>query len=59
VSLSQGDLCLSCPGSAVELGLLLPYLAGAVVEKVVAAAGLLIGGQVSNPARAYSSGSGE
>jgi hypothetical protein len=42
VSLSQGDLCLSCPDSAVELGFLLPYLAGAVVEGVVAATGLLL-----------------
>jgi transposase len=40
VSLSQGDGCLPCPG-AVELGVLLPHLAGAVVEGVVAAAGLL------------------
>ena len=42
MSLSQGDLCLSCSGSAVELGFLLPYLAGAVVEGVVAPAGLLL-----------------
>ncbi len=39
--LSQGDVCLSCPG-AVELGILLPHLAGVVVEGVVAAAGLLL-----------------
>jgi transposase len=41
VSLSQGDGCLSCPG-AVELGILLPHLAGVVVEGVVAATGLLL-----------------
>lgn len=42
MSLSQGDGCLSCPG-AVELGILLPHLAGVVVvEGVVAAAGLLL-----------------
>jgi transposase len=41
VSLSQGDGCLSCPG-VVELGILLPHLAGVVVERVVAAAGLLL-----------------
>jgi hypothetical protein len=40
VSLSQGDVCLSCPG-AVELGVLLPHLAGVIVEEVTAAAGLL------------------
>jgi len=41
LSLSQDDVCLSCPG-AVELGVLLPHLAGVVVEGVVAAAGLLL-----------------
>ncbi len=40
MSLSQDDGCLSCPG-AVELGILLPHLAGVVVEGVVVAAGLL------------------
>jgi hypothetical protein len=33
VSLSQGDMCLSCPGS-VDLGVLLPHLAGVIVEAV-------------------------
>jgi len=41
MSLSQGDVCLSCPG-AVELGVLLPHLAGVIVEEVTAAAGLLL-----------------
>jgi len=41
VSLSQGDVCLSCPG-AVELGILLPHLAGVIVEEVAMAAGLLL-----------------
>ena len=41
VSLSQGDVCLSCPGS-VDLGVLLPHLAGVIVEAVTAAAGLLL-----------------
>jgi len=41
VSLSQGGACLSCPG-AVELGILLPHLAGVVVGGAVAAAGLLL-----------------
>ena len=41
MSLSQGDLCLSCPG-AVELGILLPHLAGVVIEEVAVAAGLLL-----------------
>jgi hypothetical protein len=41
VSLSQGDVCLSCPG-AVELGILLPHLAGVIVEEVAVAAGLLL-----------------
>jgi hypothetical protein len=41
VSLSQGDACLSCPGF-VDLGVLLPHLAGVIVEAVEAAAGLLL-----------------
>jgi transposase len=41
LSLSQGDACLSCPG-AVDLGILLPHLAGVTVEGVVLAAGLLL-----------------
>jgi hypothetical protein len=41
VSLSQGDVFLSCPGS-VDLGVLLPHLAGVIVEAVAAAAGLLL-----------------
>jgi transposase len=41
VSLSQGGAFLSCPGS-VDLGVLLPHLAGAVVEEVAVAAGLLL-----------------
>ena len=41
MSLSQGDVCLSCPG-AVELGILLPHLAGAIVEEVAVAADLLL-----------------
>ena len=41
MSLSQGDVRLSCPG-AVELGVLLPHLAGVIVEKVTVAAGLLL-----------------
>jgi hypothetical protein len=41
VSLSQGDVCLSCTG-AVELGVLLPHLAGLIVEEVTVAAGLLL-----------------
>jgi transposase len=40
VSLSQGDGCLSCPG-AVELGVLLPHLAGVIIEGVAVSAGLL------------------
>jgi transposase len=39
--LSQGDVCLSCPG-VVELGALLPHLAGVIVEEVAVAAGLLV-----------------
>jgi zinc-finger of transposase IS204/IS1001/IS1096/IS1165 len=34
-------VCLSCPG-AVELGILLPHLAGVIVEEVAVAAGLLL-----------------
>ena len=41
MSLSQGDVCLSCSG-AVELGVLLPHLAGVIVEEVAVAAGLLL-----------------
>ena len=41
MSLSQGDAFLSCPGS-VDLGVLLPHLAGVIVEAVTAAAGLLL-----------------
>jgi hypothetical protein len=41
VSLSQGDVFLSCPGS-VDLGVLLPHLAGVIVEAVTAAAGPLL-----------------
>ena len=41
MSLSQGDGCLSCPG-AVELGILLPHLAGVIVDGVAVAAGLLL-----------------
>jgi transposase len=41
VSLSQGDVCLSCPGS-VDLGVLLPHLTGVIVEAVTATAGLLL-----------------
>jgi transposase len=41
VSLSQGHALLSCPGS-VDLGVLLPHLAGVVVEEVAVAAGLLL-----------------
>jgi transposase len=39
--LSQGGVCLSCPGF-VDLGVLLPHLAGVIVEAVTAAAGLLL-----------------
>jgi hypothetical protein len=39
--LSQDDVCLSCPGP-VDLGVLLPHLAGVIVEAVTAAAGLLL-----------------
>jgi len=41
VSLSQDGVCLSCPGF-VDLGILLPHLAGVVVEAVTAAVGLLL-----------------
>lgn len=40
MSLSQGDVCLSCPG-AVELGILLPHLAGVAVEEVLVEPGRL------------------
>jgi hypothetical protein len=40
VPLSQDGMCLSCPG-LVELGILLPHLAGVIVEEVAEAAGLL------------------
>jgi hypothetical protein len=39
--LSQGDVFLSCPGS-VDLGVLLPHLAGVIVEEIAVAAGLLL-----------------
>jgi hypothetical protein len=51
---SQGDLSLSCPG-AVELGVLLPHLAGVIVEGVAGAAGVLI---VTGRARAVTALSG-
>ena len=41
MSLSQGDVFLSCP-NPVDLGVLLPHLAGVIVEAVTAAAGLLL-----------------
>jgi transposase len=41
VSLSQGDVCLSYPGP-VDLSVLLPHLAGVIIEAVTAAAGLLL-----------------
>ena len=41
MSLSQGDVCLSCPG-AIELGILLPHLAGVTIEEVAVAASLLL-----------------
>lgn len=41
MSLLQGGACLSCPDTVVELGGVLPHLAGVVIEEVVAAAGLL------------------
>src|SRR3984957_2652232 len=42
LSLSQCDGYLSCPGTAVDLRVLLPHLAGAVIDGVVAAAGLVL-----------------
>jgi hypothetical protein len=39
--LSQGDVFSSCPGS-VDLGFLLPHLAGVIVEEIAAVAGLLL-----------------
>ncbi len=39
--LSQGDVFLSCPGS-VDLGVLLPHLAGVIIEEIAVAAGLLL-----------------
>jgi len=41
VSLPQGDLPFPYPG-AVDLGILLPHLAGVIVEEVAVAAGLLL-----------------
>jgi len=41
MSLSQGGVCLSCLGP-VDLGVVLPHLAGVIVEAVTAAAGLLL-----------------
>lgn len=41
MSLSQGDVCLSYSGAA-EVGVLLPHLAGVIVEGVTVAAGLLL-----------------
>ncbi|HEY0934490.1 MAG TPA: ISL3 family transposase [Trebonia sp.] len=41
MSLSQGDVFLSCPGT-VDLGVLLPHLAGVIVGEVAVAAGLLL-----------------
>ena len=41
MSLSQGDVCFSCPGP-VDLSVLLPHLAGVIIEAVTAAAGLLL-----------------
>ena len=41
MSLSQGGVCLSCLGP-VDLGVLLPHLAGVIVEAVTPAAGLLL-----------------
>ena len=41
MSLSQGDVLLSCPGP-VDLAVLLPHLARVIVEAVTAAAGLLL-----------------
>ncbi len=41
MSLSQDGAFLSCPGP-VDLGVLLPHLAGVIIEEVTAAAGLLL-----------------
>jgi transposase len=41
LSLSQGDVFLSCPGP-VDLGVLLPHLAGVIVEEIAVTAGLLL-----------------
>jgi Transposase/zinc-finger of transposase IS204/IS1001/IS1096/IS1165 len=41
VSLSRGDVCLSCP-DAIERGILLPHLTGVIIEEVAVAAGLLL-----------------
>ena len=41
MSLSQGGVCLSCPGP-VDLSVLLPHLAGVIIEEVAVAAGLLL-----------------
>jgi transposase len=41
VSLSQGDVFLSCPGP-VDLGVLLPHLAGVIVGEIAVTGGLLL-----------------
>ena len=41
MSLSQGDVFLSCPGP-VDLGVLLPHLAGVIVEEIAVTGGLLL-----------------
>ena len=41
MSLSQGDVFLSCPGP-VDLGVLLPHLAVVIVEEIAVTAGLLL-----------------
>jgi transposase len=41
VSLSQGDVFLACPGP-VDLGVLLPHLAGVIVEEIAVTGGLLL-----------------
>jgi transposase len=41
VSFSQGGVCLSCPGF-VDLGVLLPHLAGVIIEEVAVTATLLL-----------------
>ena len=48
MSLSQDGVCLSCPGS-VDLGVLLPHLAGVVVEAVTAAGLLLVTARARAP----------